>query len=163
MRPLQTQGILLDKAAHATRACSRCVYCADAFERFLADRFPASKRFGLEGCESVIPGLSALCARASRSGVSRIEIGMAHRGRLNVLHNLLGKPLGALCSEMEGHQSEFHVGDVKYHLGQSGVREMASGGSIALNIAPNPSHLEYVHPVVLGAVRALQQLTCASL
>ena len=126
------------------------------FERFFAQKFPASKRFGLEGCEALIPGLQAGCARLAVHGVQRVEIGMAHRGRLNVLHNLLDKSLGALCSEMEGHQSEFHVGDVKYHLGQTCLKQMGEGRELHLSIAPNPSHLEMVNPVVLGLVRALQ-------
>jgi 2-oxoglutarate dehydrogenase complex dehydrogenase (E1) component-like enzyme len=154
-------------------AALRHLIRAESLELFLAERFPSSKRFGLEGCESLLPGLHALVEAAAGHGVRRVEVGMAHRGRLNVLVNLLGKPVGALCSEMEGRQSEFSVGDVKYHLGQSGTKVVsnraehggsvlgrARGGrpaaSVRLSIAPNPSHLEAVGPVVMGMVRAEQ-------
>ncbi len=77
------------------------------------------QRFGLEGLEALMPGMIALVERCAAHGVHRMEVGMPHRGRLSLLCNLLGKPPGALFGEMEGRQSEFHVGDVKYHLGQS--------------------------------------------
>ncbi|KIY95215.1 2-oxoglutarate dehydrogenase E1 component, partial [Monoraphidium neglectum] len=133
---------------------------ADSLERFLSVKFPSSKRFGLEGCEALLPGLHALIRASAGHGVERIMLGMAHRGRLNVLVHLLGKPIGALCSEMEGLQSEFKVGDVKYHLGQTGSLDVTPPGQaprrVALSIAPNPSHLEAVNPVVMGMVRAHQ-------
>ena len=84
------------------------------------------QRFGVEGCEAVLVGLETLVARCAQHGVRRIELGMPHRGRLNVLCNILKKPPGALYGEMEGGQSEFHVGDVKYHLGQSASLEFAA-------------------------------------
>lgn len=84
------------------------------------------QRFGVEGCEAVLVGLDTLVARCAQQGVRRIELGMPHRGRLNVLCNILKKPPGALYGEMEGGQSEFHVGDVKYHLGQSASLEYAN-------------------------------------
>ena len=84
------------------------------------------QRFGVEGCEAVLVGLETLVARCAQQGVRRIELGMPHRGRLNVLCNILKKPPGALYGEMEGGQSEFHVGDVKYHLGQSASLEYAN-------------------------------------
>ena len=127
------------------------------FERFLATKFPASKRFGLEGTESVMPGLYMFCEASAQLGVNHMQIGMSHRGRLNVLHNLLGKPLGAVCSEMEGQQSPFKVGDVKYHLGMTAEKQLASGSQMTVSLAPNPSHLEMIHPVVQGLVRALQR------
>ena len=151
-----------------------------AFENILKTGFPASKRFGIEGCEALIPGLIAIARKSSELGVTRIELGMAHRGRLNVLHQLVGKDLGQICSEMEGQSSEVHVGDVKYHLGNMGTytflpswapreggrtdelglagrpetRELAR--SVRLNLAPNPSHLEAISPVIAGMVRAQQ-------
>jgi 2-oxoglutarate dehydrogenase E1 component len=134
--------------------------CADAFERFLADKFPASKRFGLEGCEAIIPAIHALVADAAAAGISRIEIGMAHRGRLSLLHNVLRKPLGALCAEMQGYRSDFRVGDVQYHLGQSTKHRIVLGDTsrdIMVTVAPNPSHLEMCMPVVQGLVRSLQR------
>jgi 2-oxoglutarate dehydrogenase E1 component len=130
---------------------------AGLFERFLAAKFPSSKRFGLEGIESVIPGLHMFCEKSAELGVNQMQIGMSHRGRLNVLHNLLGKPLGAVCTEMEGHQSPLRVGDVKYHLGMTVEKELCSGATMTLSLAPNPSHLEMIHPVVQGLVRALQR------
>lgn len=129
----------------------------------------------LDGCEALIPGLFQLCHRSAEHGVERVQLGMAHRGRLNVLSNLLGKPMGLICAEMRENISEFHVGDVKYHLGitgtlpmrdvgvdpMSGVEssvgsEASDAGPLTLQIVPNPSHLEAVVPVVLGQVRALQ-------
>ena len=89
------------------------------------------QRFGVEGCEAVLVGLETLVARCAQHGVRRIELGMPHRGRLNVLCNILKKPPGALYGEMEGSQSEFHVGDVKYHLGQSASLEFAVEVSVA--------------------------------
>ena len=136
---------------------------AELFERFLAGKFPSSKRFGLEGCDAVIPALHAFTRAAAAQGTNRIEVGMSHRGRLNVLHNLLDKPLGMLCSEMEGQQSSFRVGDVKYHLGQSVKRGTGAGGEMTITVAPNPSHLEMSFPVVQGLVRSLQRHRCASL
>ena len=90
------------------------------------------QRFGVEGCEAVLVGLETLVARCAQQGVRRIELGMPHRGRLNVLCNILKKPPGALYGEMEGGQSEFHVGDVKYHLGQSASLEYAN--EVALHV-----------------------------
>jgi 2-oxoglutarate dehydrogenase complex dehydrogenase (E1) component-like enzyme len=97
------------------------------------------------------------CEKSAELGVNQMQIGMSHRGRLNVLHNLLGKPLGAVCTEMEGHQSPLRVGDVKYHLGMTVEKELCSGATMTLSLAPNPSHLEMIHPVVQGLVRALQR------
>eukprot|EP00963_Diacronema_lutheri_P007018 scaffold625_cov324-Pavlova_lutheri.AAC.52 len=124
---------------------------ASMLERFLGEKFPSSKRFGIEGEESLIPGMAALVQELRLHGVECLGMGMAHRGRLNVMHSLLGKQLGSICLEMNGEQSDFHVGDVKYHLGQSG--EYAT---VKLQLLPNPSHLEAVSPVVLGWVRAKQ-------
>lgn len=105
----------------------------------------------------MIPGLHMFCEESAALGVNHMQIGMSHRGRLNVLHNLLGKPLGAVCAEMEGQQSPFRVGDVKYHLGMTVDRKLCSGAPMTLSLAPNPSHLEIIHPVVQGLVRALQR------
>jgi len=132
----------------------------DALERFLDQKFPKQKRFGIEGCEAVLPGLQALAAASAAAGVRRIEVAAPHRGRLNLLVTLLGKPPGQLFAEMEGAQSEFHVGDVKYHTGQAATlefpRKNGSSQRVRVSIAPNPSHLEAVAPVVLGMVRAEQ-------
>ena len=98
---------------------------AEMFEHYLAKEFPASKRFSLEGCEALIPGLHALFETGSQRGLRQVFVGMAHRGRLNVLRNLLGKPIGQIGLEMEGKQSKFHVGDVKYHDGSGAAHHRA--------------------------------------
>eukprot|EP00873_Tetraselmis_striata_P040829 jgi/Tetstr1/461093/TSEL_006236.t1 len=131
---------------------------SDTMEAFLGQKFPASKRFGMEGCEALVPGLEIAVARLGTHGVRSVQIGMAHRGRLNVLHNVLGKPLGKICAEMEGSQSSFSVGDVKYHLGTEGeVMDPVQGVKVRVSVAPNPSHLEAVNTVVAGIVRAMQE------
>jgi len=126
---------------------------ADHLERFFGNKFPAAKRFGIEGAEAVLPGLHSMIKSAASLGVEGVEIGMAHRGRLNVLVNLFGKPLGAICNEFA--ESDMSVGDVKYHLGTHAIREL-DGKKVHMNLAANPSHLEAVNGVVLGKARAKQ-------
>ncbi|PJF17607.1 hypothetical protein PSACC_02558 [Paramicrosporidium saccamoebae] len=133
---------------------------ADAFERFVSSKFPSEKRFGLEGGESLIPGLKALIDRVVESaGVEHIVMGMAHRGRLNVLTNVVRKPIESVFSEFSGVIGDAtlgYSGDVKYHLGMNYVRPTPCGKSVNLSLVANPSHLEAVDPVVLGKTRALQ-------
>jgi len=126
---------------------------SDHLERFLGSKFPAVKRFGIEGAEAVLPGLHSMISTAARLGVEGVEIGMAHRGRLNVLVNLFGKPLGAICNEFT--ESDLSVADVKYHLGTHAVRDF-KGRQVYMNLAANPSHLEAVNAVVVGKTRAKQ-------
>lgn len=132
---------------------------ADSFERFLHVKYPGAKRFGLEGGESLIPGLSALVERVCAEGASKIVFGMAHRGRLSVLANILKKPLHMIFAHFQAgdvdSDSVQGSGDVKYHLGFSSERQI-NGNPIKLSLMPNPSHLEAVNPVVLGKVRAEQ-------
>ena len=132
---------------------------AEVFERFLERRYPGTKRFGIEGAESLMPALEAILRRGSEMGVGEFVIGMPHRGRLNVLGNLMGKPFTQIFNEFQGASGDAdHVqgsGDVKYHLGTSGDREIG-GRNIHLSLAANPSHLEAVDPVVLGKVRSKQ-------
>jgi 2-oxoglutarate dehydrogenase E1 component len=132
---------------------------AETFERFLDRRYTGTKRFGIEGAEALMPALEAILHRGSELGVREFVIGMPHRGRLNVLANFVGKPLAAIFSEFQGNSTNpEHVhgsGDVKYHLGTSGDREVG-GKTVHLSLAANPSHLEAVDPVVLGKVRAKQ-------
>jgi len=132
----------------------------DAFEKFLATKFVGVKRFGLEGGETMIPAIDALITRATKMGLREVVVGMAHRGRLNMLTNVLGKPFTALFSEFQGtpaYPSSIQgSGDVKYHLGTSTDRDFA-GNTVHLTMNPNPSHLEWVNPVVTGRVRAKQQ------
>ncbi|KAG7899453.1 hypothetical protein KL935_003763 [Ogataea polymorpha] len=127
------------------------------FENFLSTKFPNDKRFGLEGAESVVPGLKALIDTAVDLGVEDVVIGMPHRGRLNMLANVVRKPAEAIFSEFTGSK-EFDEGsgDVKYHLGMNYVRPTTSGKTVNLSIVANPSHLEAVDPVVLGRTRAIQ-------
>jgi 2-oxoglutarate dehydrogenase E1 component len=126
------------------------------FEHFVRKRFPGQKRFSLEGCETLIPALDAVIEKGAGLGIREYVIGMAHRGRLNVLANILKKPYRKIFSEFDGKQyaDETLLGDVKYHLGCTLEAPTSSGGSIKLSIAPNPSHLEAVNPVVEGLARA---------
>ncbi|MBV8119963.1 MAG: 2-oxoglutarate dehydrogenase E1 component, partial [Alphaproteobacteria bacterium] len=133
---------------------------AETFERFLDRRYTGTKRFGIEGAESLMPALEAILRCGAALGIEEFVIGMPHRGRLNVLANFVGKPFAAIFSEFQGNSTNpDHVhgsGDVKYHLGTSGDREV-DGKIVHLSLAANPSHLEAVNPVVLGKVRAKQQ------
>ena len=130
---------------------------AEHLERYLHTRYVGQKRFSLEGGESLIPSIDDLIQRAGAAGVQEIVIGMAHRGRLNVLVNVLGKMPQDLFLEFEGkHASELPSGDVKYHNGFSSDIP-TPGGPVHLSLAFNPSHLEIVNPVVEGSVRARQR------
>jgi len=131
---------------------------ATLFEEFLHRRFPGQKRFSLEGGEGLIVCLDRAVSRAASQGVREIELGMAHRGRLNVLANILGKPLPNIFAEFEDNLQLGFVGegDVKYHKGYSVDRELPSGERLHLSLAFNPSHLEAVDPVVVGKSRARQ-------
>ena len=130
---------------------------AEALERHLHTKYVGQKRFSLEGAESLIPLLDTLIEQAAKEGVREAVIGMAHRGRLNVLINILGKSSQELFQEFEGRHesSDIPMGDVKYHLGFSSDR-LTSAGPIHLALAFNPSHLEIINPVVEGSVRARQ-------
>jgi 2-oxoglutarate dehydrogenase E1 component len=132
---------------------------AELFERFLHTKFLGQKRFSLEGAESLIPVLDTVVESAPAYGVREVVFGMAHRGRLNVLSNILGKSLESMFSEFEDSpliDSPFGSGDVKYHKGFSNDRETRSGDSVHLSLTANPSHLEAVDPVVEGRTRAKQ-------
>ncbi len=129
---------------------------ARALEEYLHRRYVGQKRFSLEGGEALIPALDALIAGCGERGVREVVIGMAHRGRLNVLVNILGKHPKALFSEFEGSAAGAGSGDVKYHLGFSST-VATPGGPLHLVLAFNPSHLEIINPVVEGSVRARQE------
>jgi 2-oxoglutarate dehydrogenase E1 component len=133
---------------------------AEGLERFLDKRYTGTKRFGLEGGESLIPALEQVIKRGGQLGVKELIIGMPHRGRLNVLTNMMGKPFAALFSEFQGNAANPDdvqgSGDVKYHLGTSTDRAF-DGNNMHLSLTANPSHLEVVNPVVLGKVRAKQR------
>jgi 2-oxoglutarate dehydrogenase E1 component len=136
------------------------ICAAELFERFLHTKFVGQKRFSLEGAEALIPLLDTIVEDASNVGVRELVIGMAHRGRLNVLSNIVGKSLASIFSEFEDieeAEAPFGSGDVKYHKGYSTDRTTRGGGRIHLSLAANPSHLEAVDPVVEGNVRAKQE------
>jgi len=136
----------------------RNLIAAEEFEHFLHSRFVGQKRFALEGGETALVILEEILHRAAADNVAEIVMGMAHRGRLNVLANTVGKDLKQIFSEFEGEidpASTQGSGDVKYHLGAAGVREI-EGRSVAVSLSPNPSHLEAVDPVVEGLVRPKQ-------
>ena len=135
------------------------LYQAEAFEKFLARKFVGKKRFSLEGCESFIPMLDTIIELGAELGVECIVMGMAHRGRLNVLVNVMQKPVGLIFAEFyENYNSNtIDYADVKYHLGYSSDRITRNGKKIHASLAFNPSHLEAVSPVVLGSIRARQE------
>ncbi|GAA0152658.1 dehydrogenase [Lithospermum erythrorhizon] len=148
----QRREVILDRLIWSTQ-----------FENFLATKWTAAKRFGLEGCETLIPGMKEMFDRSADLGVESIVIGMSHRGRLNVLGNVVRKPLRQIFSEFSGgikpgggDDLYTGTGDVKYHLGTSYDRPTRGGKRIHLSLVANPSHLEAVDPVVVGKTRAKQ-------
>ncbi len=132
---------------------------AEEFEKYLHKKYTGTKRFGMDGGEAMIPAIEQILKRGSQLGLGEIVLGMAHRGRLNMLHNVFGKPFRAIISEFLGNPANPEdaggSGDVKYHMGASSDREF-DGKTVHLSMAPNPSHLEIVDPVVVGRVRAKQ-------
>jgi 2-oxoglutarate dehydrogenase E1 component len=152
-----------DKEISFTREGRRAILTklveAEGFEKFCDTKFTGTKRFGLDGAESLIPALEQIIKRGGNLGVKEVVVGMPHRGRLNVLTQVMGKPHRALFHEFKGGSANPDAvegsGDVKYHLGASSDREF-DGNRIHLSLTANPSHLEIVDPVVLGKVRAKQ-------
>ncbi|MBL6080492.1 2-oxoglutarate dehydrogenase E1 component [Belnapia sp. T18] len=148
--------------AGAKRAILEDLTEAEGFEAFCARKYVSTKRFGLEGGESTIPAIQAVIETAAAAGVNEIAIGMAHRGRLNVLVNVVKKPFTQVFSEFKGVGANPDdvqgSGDVKYHLGTSTDIEVG-GRKVHLSLQPNPSHLEAVDPVVVGKVRARQDMS----
>jgi len=138
----------------------------DGLERFLGLAYQGYKRFSIEGTDALVPMLDAAIDGAARAGAREVVIGMAHRGRINVLTRVLDKPVAAIFEDFEGKHASTSApndtGDVKYHLGARTVRELSSGESVHVVLLPNPSHLEMVNPVVEGVARALQQARSAS-
>ncbi|HEY0888356.1 MAG TPA: multifunctional oxoglutarate decarboxylase/oxoglutarate dehydrogenase thiamine pyrophosphate-binding subunit/dihydrolipoyllysine-residue succinyltransferase subunit [Nocardioides sp.] len=134
---------------------------AEAFETFLQTKFVGQKRFSLEGGETTIPVVDEICEAAAEAGLDEVTIGMAHRGRLNVLANIVGKSYNQIFREFEGNIDPRTVqgsGDVKYHLGAEGEFEAGTGDQIKVSVAANPSHLETVDPVLEGIARAKQDV-----
>lgn len=137
---------------------------AVAFENFIHTKFVGQKRFSLEGCETLIPALDAVIEVGANLGIKEFVMGMSHRGRLNVLANILGKTYEEIFTEFEGveYESNLFAGDVKYHLGYSSDVTTNSGKKIHISVTPNPSHLEAVDPVVQGIVRSKLDNTAKS-
>jgi 2-oxoglutarate decarboxylase len=153
------EGVRMQLDSEEQRWVLSRLNAAEAFEKFLHTRYVGQKRFGLEGAESTVPMIETVLNAAAEAGVGEAVMGMAHRGRLNMLINVLGKKYGDLFSEFEGNinpDTPQGSGDVKYHKGYSSTYTGRSGNEIKLSLAPNPSHLEAVDPVVEGMVRAKQ-------
>jgi len=153
-------GGIFDTTAEDKREILEQLTATAGFEQFLHVKFPGTKRFGLDGGESTIPALETIIRAAAELGGEEIVIGMPHRGRLNVLANVMGKPYTAILSEFQGaaiYDAVLGSGDVKYHLGTSTDRGLPDGRTIHLSLTANPSHLEAVNPVVMGKMRAKQR------
>lgn len=143
----ETQKVILGRLAEA-----------HLFESFLQNKYPNEKRFGLDGCESLIPGMMAMIDRFSEQGGQAVVIGMPHRGRLSVLANVLQKPCQSIFKEFAGQNANDEgSGDVKYHLGTSTDYTSLCGSDVHISLIANPSHLEAVNPLVEGKTRALQR------
>ncbi len=139
----------------------RQLLAADAFEEFLQVKYVGQKRFSLEGASALVPMLETLVETVSAMGVEQIVFGMPHRGRLNVLANIIGKPLETIFSEFEASfalEDGYGHGDVKYHLGYASLHRTRAGRTVYLDLRFNPSHLEFVNPVVLGSLHARQEV-----
>ena len=157
MESMQNQAHFTEKGKQfiLKRLCE-----TEGFEKYLDKKFTGTKRFGLDGGESLVPAIEQILKRGSQLGIEEVVLGMAHRGRLNVLANVMGKPYQAIFSEFQGNAATPDdvqgSGDVKYHLGTSSDR-VFDGRSVHLSLTANPSHLECVNTVVLGKVRAKQR------
>ena len=157
---LENRDSSLRTNAAVHRDILRKLYEAETFENFLHTKY-GGKRFSLEGGESLILALDTLVQNCEKRGIKELIMGMSHRGRLNVLANILNKPLDVIFNEFQGNFAPDSVGgngDVKYHLGYRNVRKTATGYEVEINLAANPSHLEAVDPVVQGKARARQRL-----
>jgi len=155
----RVEGVTRDIPLEDKRHILERLNAAEGFERFLHTKYVGHKRFSLEGAESLIPMLDFLLEDASRSGVDHVVMGMAHRGRLNVLVNIVGKSYARVFREFEGNIDPETIqgsGDVKYHVGTTGKFTGRDGTTITVELASNPSHLEAVDPVVEGMARAWQ-------
>lgn len=149
-----------DFTVEGKKAILQRLTAAEGFEQFLHKKYPGTKRFGVDGGEALIPAIEQIMKRGGQLGLEEIVIGMAHRGRLNVLANVMGKAFSAIFAEFQGLPTTPDdvqgSGDVKYHLGTSSDRDF-DGNTIHLSLTANPSHLEFVNPVVIGKVRAKQR------
>ena len=164
---IESQRLTAPLTAEERRALLQRLTEVDGLERFLGLAFVNVKRFSIEGVDALVPMIDEAIARAAQGGTREVVIGMAHRGRLNVLSHVMGKPYERLFQEFLGkhHQtnSASGTGDVKYHLGYRGERELGDGTTVALELVPNPSHLEFVNPVLTGVARARQRTETGTL
>ena len=148
-----------DFTPEGKKAILKRITAAEGFEQFLHKKYPGTKRFGVDGGEALIPLIEQITKRGGQLGLKEMVIGMAHRGRLNVLANVMGKPFTTIFAEFQGQSSipddVLGSADVKYHLGTSSDRDF-DGNNVHLSLTANPSHLEFVNPVVIGKVRAKQ-------
>ncbi|MBI0476497.1 2-oxoglutarate dehydrogenase E1 component [Sphingomonas sp. MA1305] len=158
---MEGQNKAIDFTVDGKKAILNKVIEAEQWEKFLGKKYVGTKRFGLDGGESMIPALESVIKYGGQYGVREIVFGMAHRGRLNVLANVMGKPLRVIFHEFAGGSANPEdiggSGDVKYHLGTSSDREF-DGHKVHMSLVANPSHLEAVNPVVLGKTRAIQTI-----
>ena len=157
----RVEGVRVEVTLDEKRRILERLNAAEAFEKFLNTKYLGHKRFGIEGGESLIPMLDFLLSDAADDGFTDVVMGMAHRGRLNVLTNVLGKSHTQIFREFEGDLDPSTTqgsGDVKYHVGATGKHASPSGNEVTLTLASNPSHLEAVDPVVEGMARAMQDL-----
>ena len=156
---IEAIGNRTDFTERGKRAIYERLVDAEEFEKYLHKKYTGTKRFGMDGAEAIIPAIEQVLKRGTQLGVEEVVVGMAHRGRLNILHNVFGKPFRAIISEFLGNpanpENAGGSGDVKYHMGASSDREF-DGVNVHLSLSPNPSHLEIVDPVVIGRVRAKQ-------
>ncbi len=156
---IETPRNKTDFTVEGKKAILERITAGEGFEQFLHKKYPGTKRFGIDGGEALIPCIEQLMKRGGQLGLEEIVIGMAHRGRLNVLANIMDKSFTAIFAEFQGQSSTpgdvLGSADVKYHLGTSSDRDY-DGNSIHLSLTANPSHLEFVNPVVAGKVRAKQ-------
>ena len=153
-------------AAGEKKALLQRLTQVDGLERFLGLAYVSVKRFSIEGVDALVPMLDEAIALGARAGARHVTIGMAHRGRLNVLTHVMGKPYRTLFEEFEGRHADTNAdsdtGDVKYHMGYAGASEVPGVGAVAIELVPNPSHLEIVNPVVAGVARARQRVPGAA-
>ncbi|MGZ8375890.1 MAG: 2-oxoglutarate dehydrogenase E1 component [Gemmatirosa sp.] len=160
-RMLRDEQLTAPLTADERKAVLRRLTEVDGLERFLGFAYQGKKRFSIEGTDALVPMLDEAIAQVARRGAREVVIGMAHRGRLNVLTHVMGKPYETLFGEFEGRHpdaaSESETGDVKYHMGYRG-RRVVDGQDVALRLEPNPSHLEFVGAVIDGVARAQQRL-----
>ena len=158
---LREERLTAPLTADEKQAVLRRLTEVDGLERFLGFAFQGKKRFSIEGTDALVPMLDEAIAQAAARGAHKVMIGMAHRGRLNVLVHVMGKPYEALFAEFEGRHADpandTETGDVKYHMGYDG-RRSAAGREVAVTLAPNPSHLEFVGAVIDGEARARQRV-----